>query len=113
MVILGIVGWAIAYVAAIPLLGYSDWIHSAESIIMAFFGMIFAAYIFFQLDGKYAKNGLLMGLIWMVIGWVLDHVALLPFMESTFEYYFATIGLTYISIPVMTTIFGWALDKKK
>ncbi|MFH1364622.1 MAG: hypothetical protein ABIH52_03105 [Candidatus Aenigmatarchaeota archaeon] len=111
-IVLGIVLWAIAYVAAIPLLAYQAWIHSFESIVMALFGMLFALWYFFQQKGNYMKEGLMIGIVWMVIGWILDYVALLPFMGVTFEAYFASIGLTYVSIPIGLTIFGWALDKK-
>ena len=112
MVVLGIVLWAMAYVAAIPLLAYQEWIHTYESIIMALFGMLFASWYFFRVKGNYMKEGLMIGIVWMVIGWILDYVALLPFTGQTFAAYFAAIGLGYISIPVAITIFGWALDKK-
>ena len=127
-VILGVAGWLIGYVAGIPLLAAPEYMHTAEGVIGMFFGMLFAAWYFFRLkltahpktsgpDGKvlgsYMREGLKLGIIWLVLMNVLDYLFLLPLMGGDLSAWFASIGLGYLGIPIMTTIFGWALDKKK
>lgn len=111
-VILGFVAWLIGYMAGIPLLAAPEYMHTAETVIGALVGMLFAAWYFFRLGGPYMMEGLRLGLIWLVLMWVLDYLLLLPLMGGDLSAWFASIGLGYLAIPVMTTIFGWALDKK-
>ena len=58
-------------------------------------------------------EGLKLGIIWLVLMYVLDYLFLLPLLGGDLAAWFASIGLGYLGIPVMTTIFGWALDRKK
>lgn len=127
-VILGAAAWLIGYMVGIPLLAAQEYMHTAESVIGALVGMLFAAWYFFRLklpahpktsgpDGEgvcsYATEGLKLGLIWLALMWVLDYLFLLPLMGGDLAAWFASIGLGYMGIPITITIFGWALDKKK
>jgi hypothetical protein len=111
-VILGIIAWFIGFMAGIPLTAASQYMHTAQTVLGVFLGMIFAAWYFLRLSGPYLRQGLVLGVIWLVLMIVLDLAFLLPFIQGGVAGWFASIGLGYFSIPVMTTIFGWALDKK-
>lgn len=58
-----------------------------------------------QLQNGFVREGLLIGLVWFVVCVMIDAPLMLfsgP-MKMTFEAYMADIGLTYVSIPVVTT----------
>jgi hypothetical protein len=63
-------------------------------------------------DKNYVKEGLLLGLLWMVINLVLDMVTLVP-MGKTIGDYLPQIGLGYLMIPAMTVLAGKILENKK
>ncbi len=109
-VILGVAGWLIGYAAGIPLLVVPEYMHTSEAVLAALFGMLFAAWYFFRVGGNYTKEGLQLGMIWLVIMVVLDWLFLVPFVGGEGAW-FASIGLGYLGIPVKTTIFGWALER--
>jgi hypothetical protein len=110
-VVLGFAGWAIGYLAGIPLLAVPEYIHTAEGLLAAFLGMLFGFVYFSQTGGPYLKEGIRLGVIWLVLMWLLDYLFLLPLMGGDFGAYFASIGLGYIEAPILMTVFGYALDR--
>jgi hypothetical protein len=111
--LLGVAGWVIGYAAGIPLLAAPGYMHTAETVVGIFFGMIFAVW-YFQRSGSpgtYMREGLVLGAIWLVIMVVLDIAFLAPFIQGGLGEWFSSIGLGYLGIPVMTTLFGWGLDR--
>ncbi len=127
-VVLGFAGWLIGYLAGIPLLAVPEYMHTAEQVLMIFFGMLFAAWYFFratpagpskgvgagrEVPGPYMKEGLRLGMIWLVLMVVLDYILLVPLMGGDLTAWFASIGLGYLAIPIQMTIFGWTLDRIK
>ena len=77
-----------------------------------FSGMLFAACYFFRVEGNLMMEGLVLGIIWLALMAVLDVLFLVPFLSGGMYEWFAGIGLGYLGIPVMTTVFGWALDRE-
>ena len=57
-------------------------------------------------------NGIIVGLSWFAINLILDIFILIPLMKSNFTDYFMSIGLSYISIPVMSITMGYLLHLK-
>ena len=110
-VVLGFLGWLIGYIAGIPLLAAQDYMHTAQSVLGMFLGMLFASWYFFRIGPPYMMEGLKLGIIWLMMMVVLDYLFLLPFIAGGISEWFASIGLGYLGIPIMTTIFGWALDR--
>ena len=57
-----------------------------------------------RLDGDFVREGLVLGLIWFAMCVLIDAPLMLfggP-MKMSFETYMADIGLTYLSIPIVT-----------
>ena len=75
--------------------------------------VIFANLYFRKLGKKFLKEGVLLGILWLVISLVID---LLLFMKGPMAMplvdYMADIGLTYLIIPTVTIGFGFMMRKK-
>lgn len=67
---------------------------------------------FMQADGNYIRVGILVGWSWFLINIVLDAIILIPIMKTSFAEYFASIGLSYLSIPVISTAMGFLLERR-
>jgi len=74
----------------------------------------FFAYQYFKkLDNNFVKEGVMLGLIWLMISFVIDLVMFMQGpMKMTFTDYIMDIGLTYLIIPAITIGFGY-LSKSK
>ena len=84
--------------------------------IMIIVGAIVAAellIIYFKTIKKdFVKEGLRVGLVWLVINWILDIAILLPMSGMGFEEYFSAIGLRYLVIPIFSTAIGYVAENK-
>ena len=76
--------------------------------------VVFFAYLYFKkLDNDYKKEGILLGLTWLAISFVIDLTMFMQGpMKMTFTAYIMDIGLTYLIIPAITIGFGY-LSKSK
>ncbi|MBK8372956.1 MAG: hypothetical protein IPL20_16740 [Saprospiraceae bacterium] len=68
---------------------------------------------FMYVDKDFVRNGVIVGVVWFLINIVFDAIVLIPMMKTTFQEYFMTIGLSYFSIPVVSTAMGYLLENKK
>jgi uncharacterized membrane protein YpjA len=97
----------IPYVTAIPLMPLmkSDLIFFKTIMIVegALLGGLLAALYFRDVEKDALREGVTVAMIWMVLNWALDFVALLPFSGHTISRYFLEIGFRYVAIvsPVM------------
>ena len=80
-------------------------------------GVISGCYLLFRyfksVDSDFIRNGVIVGFSWFAINIILDALILIPMMKSTLSEYFMSIGLSYISIPVISITIGYLLDKKE
>lgn len=65
-----------------------------------------------MIDKDFIKSGVVVGLTWFVINVLFDSLILIPMMHTSFQAYFMTIGLSYLSIPILSTSIGYLLEKK-
>lgn len=117
----GVVLWAIPYVTAIPLLPLMQRDLAFFKTIMivegALVGAVFTA-IYFQgllragAPRNYLSEGVALALVWIVVNWLLDYVALLPFTKQRLDRYFIEIGLRYIAIAAPTVCAGYLLAQR-
>ncbi|MFQ5974978.1 MAG: hypothetical protein ACE5J5_01500 [Candidatus Hydrothermarchaeales archaeon] len=75
-------------------------------------GAVLIVIIFKEIESEYLKNGITIGIAWLLINWILDFVILLPMAEMNISTYFMEIGLRYLTIPVTSTAIGYLLEKK-
>jgi hypothetical protein len=67
---------------------------------------------FLLVDNDFIKNGVIIGLSWFAINIILDTVALIPIMKTSFAEYFMSIGLCYFSIPIISITMSYLLNEK-
>jgi uncharacterized membrane protein YpjA len=112
----GFIVWAVPYVSAIPLLGLmqSDQIFFKTLMILigGLVGAISAALYFLKVEKDYLTEGITLGVVWIVVNWLLDFVALLPLSKMPYLQYFKEIGLRYLVILAITVPPGYILSKK-
>ena len=112
----GFIVWVVPYVSAIPLLGVMEsdpiFFKTLMIVIGGLVGAICAALYFLKVEKDFLKEGIVLGLVWMIVNWLLDFGALLPLSKMPYGQYFAEIGLRYLVMPAMTVPIGYVLSKK-
>lgn len=113
---LGIVLWAVLFAASIPLLGLNTSDPLAFKAIMACLGSLIggiaAAVYFLSVHEHYLREAIITAITWMVVNWLLDYVALLPFTHETVPQYFMHIGVEYIGMFGSLVAIGYLLQRK-
>lgn len=110
----GLLTWLIPFLLAIPFYSPEGILLIDQSLfksIMVVTGSIVGAILiirlFHDIESRYVHYGILSGLIWLVINWVLDVIILIPMSGLDLQSYFNQIGLRYLMIPVMTIMAGF------
>lgn len=108
--------WAVLYAAAIPLLSLNTADPIAFKATMAFLGSsigaITAALYFLSVERDFLRESIQTAVVWMVVNWLLDYVALLPFTGETLSQYFMHIGIEYLGMFGVLVAIGYVLEKK-
>ncbi|MBI5264774.1 MAG: hypothetical protein HY852_23510 [Bradyrhizobium sp.] len=108
--------WAILFVAAIPLLPLQATNLAAFKAVMAMLGSLvggaFAGYYFLSIERDYLREAIVTAVTWIVVNWLLDVVALLPFTHQTLPQYFMEIGIEYLGMFGPVIAIGYLLEKK-
>ena len=59
---------------------------------------------------RFLQRGLVAGLLWLAVNWLLDFAALLPLSGMPAGEYFTQIGLRYLGMPITGVSMGYAMD---
>lgn len=112
----GVILWVIPYVTAIPLLPlmrsdllFFKAIMVVEGLIV---GAILAILYFLRVQKDFLMEGIVLGMTWMIVNWILDYVALLPFTKMSLGRYFMEIGIEYIGMASLTVAIGYVLHSR-
>ncbi len=112
----GVVLWVIPYVTAIPLLPLmrSDLLFFKAIMVVEglIIGAILAVLYFLRVQKDFLREGIVLGMTWMILNWILDYVALLPFTKMSLARYFMEIGIEYIGMISLTVAIGYVLHSK-
>ena len=117
---LGILSWLIPFIISFLfykpggelVVPYATF-KSIITVVGALSGCYLLIRYFKYVDSNFIRNGMIVGLSWFVINLVLDVTVLIPMMKTTFTNYFMTIGISYFSIPTISTMMGLLLDRNK
>lgn len=118
-ILLGFLSWVIPFVVSfffvrpggeyiIPYASFKCII----TIVGTFSGCLLLFRYFKSVDREFVKNGIIVGFSWFIINVLFDSIILIPMMKSSFLNYFMTIGLGYISIPIISITMGYLLERK-
>lgn len=112
----GVVLWAIPFVTSIPLLPLmrSDPVLFKTIMIVegSIVGAVLAVVYFRAIERSFLREGIVLGAVWVVVNWLLDFVALLPFAGLSVPRYFLEIGLRYLAVAALTVAIGAALEQR-
>lgn len=75
-------------------------------------GVVLLILYFNKINERYLYHGILIGIVWLALNWVLDLLILVPMAKLSLYDYFAQVGLRYLIIPIISIGTGYMLEKK-
>ncbi len=115
----GILTWFIPFVLSFPFFSPERGLlideHFFKTIMVvtgAVTGVLMLVWYFKKTTRAYMAEGILVGLVWLAINWVLDFAVLLPMTGMNAGTYFTQIGLRYLALPVFSIGLGYVLNEK-
>lgn len=114
----GVVLWFITFATAFAVFPLREsnrpLFESIMPVVLALGTVLLAHRYFRKVSEQFAREGLLLGLLWLGVNVAIDLPLMLPPspMQMTLSEYLADIGVTYLLIPVITTGMGWSRAEK-
>ena len=116
--VFGILSWLVPFLASfvffspdaglvIPLILFK----SIMIVVGTFVGVALLVILFRSIPAN-GTTGLLVGLYWLILNWLLDIVVLVPMTGSDLPTWFGDIGLRYVSIPIIAIGMGLIAARK-
>ena len=120
IVLFGFLVWLIPFIASFLFVDQSGnflisvtFFKSIIIVVGGLVGVTLAVTYFKEIGTDHVKEGVTIGVVWLVINLGLDLVLVsMGFFPMTVTQYFADIGLRYLSIPIYTIGTGYALKQK-
>ena len=111
-VLFGVLIWLLAFAVAFAMFPIREssrpLFESIMPVVLATGTVFFATRYFRGVDASFVREGVFLGLVWMMVNVGIDLPLMLsptP-MQMTLGEYIGDIGLTYVLIPVVTTGIG-------
>ena len=115
----GFLIWLIPFIMSFFIFGlhedYRPLFESIMAVTVTLSVVIFSILYFKTVDKDYIKEGVIIGMIWLIINLILDLIIMVLLespMQMSIGDYMMDIGLTYVIIPVITIGFGMILEKR-
>jgi hypothetical protein len=113
----GVLSWAIPFLAAFPFFSPTGGLivpqplfKSIMVVVGTIVGVVLLVWMFRRLQASLA-SGIVMGLYWLVLNWLLDIAVLLPMSGASRGDWFVDIGIRYLSLPIIAAGMGWVGGK--
>ncbi len=113
----GILTWLAPFLVSIPFYtpsGLPAIDQTFFKTIMIVVGSAVGAFLlvlyFDRTHNLFLREGIIVGVVWLVINWVLDFLILLPLNQMDPVTYFEQIGLRYLVILFMAISMGYVLE---
>ncbi|MBN1166402.1 MAG: hypothetical protein JXA44_04640 [Methanospirillaceae archaeon] len=114
IILYGCIVWLVPFLVAIPFYSPDGTLLFGEPVfksVMIVVGALIGAFLivrYYQnISENYIREGIYLGVVWLLINWILDLVILLPLSGMDIIQYFCQIGLRYLMIPVMSVMAGY------
>jgi len=75
-------------------------------------GIFLIVKYFKAVESDFLKEGILLGISWLLINWVLDFIVLIPMTDISYLTYFTEIGLRYLTFPIISIGIAYLLKHK-
>lgn len=82
-------------------------------VVSSLTGCFLLVNFFQKVQKNFLKEGIVVGLVWLAINYILDLIILLPMSKLTVKDWFFQIGLRYLIIPIVSITLGSVLEKHK
>ena len=109
----GVLVWLIPFVAGFFMVDQSGNFtvdpFIAKSVFMvigSFVGAVCLYRLFGSINQDYLRWGVIIGIVWMVINWLLDILILLPLSGDSVGQWFGAIGVRYFSMLFVAVLAG-------
>jgi uncharacterized membrane protein YsdA (DUF1294 family) len=121
IIIFGLLLWLIPFLAGFPFVDAEGnfiisetFFKSIMIVIGSIVGVVLAVNYFKHVTKKYIQEGILLGIIWLIINIAIDVIMIMiEFFPMTLYNYFTDIGLRYLTMPIYTIGLGYALKQRK
>jgi len=118
IVVLGFVTWLVPYIVSFGFYDRSGNLNvsyglfkSVMVVLSSITGMYVLSYHMRLISERFRKEGVIAGVAWLLINYVLDIIVFVPMAGMTIKDYFMTIGLGYLQIPVISTAVGIIIQR--
>ena len=115
----GFLIWLIPFIMSFFIFGlhedYRPLFESIMAVTVTLSVVIFSILYFKTVDKDYIKEGVIIGMIWLIINLIIDLIIMVLLespMQMSIGDYMMDIGLTYVIIPVIAIGFGMILEKR-
>lgn len=119
LLVLGFLTWVIPFIASFSFYDHTGnlnvsygFFKSVMVVLSSVIGIYALSYHMRLVSNNFKKEGIIAGIVWLIINYVLDLSVLLPMAGMTVKEYFLTIGLGYLQIPVVCTGVGIIIQQK-
>lgn len=114
---LGFVVWLVPFVTGFLFFGPDGEMVISETffktimiVVSSLTGMILALWYFKKIEEDFVREGLLLGITWLIVHWLIDLLFVaVGFFDMSVVQYFTDIGLRYFNAPIFTVGIGNAL----
>jgi hypothetical protein len=114
----GLISWVAPFVSAFFFVNQDGTYRIDEMlfkslmvVISSLVGIVLSYFYFKVINRNFVREGVSIGLVWIVINWVLDAVLVMSgFFQMSMGEYVNSIGVRYLSIPVYTIGIGFMLQ---
>jgi hypothetical protein len=118
IILFGVLIWLVPFIVSFfiyPLkTAENPLFESIMPIVITLIVILFTYFYLKTIETGFIKEGVIIGVIWLVISIVIDLTLFLPPspMQMSFNNYMMDIGVTYIMIPVITIGMGYMAENK-
>lgn len=77
-----------------------------------FIGVSLIVKYFKTVENNLLKEGIFLGLSWLLINWILDFFVVIPMANISYPTYFTEIGLRYLNFPIISIGIAYLLKYK-
>ncbi len=116
--VFGLLTWLIPFVVSFPFFDPTTGLlvplllfKSIMVVTGTFTGTALLVWVFRSVPAN-LFSGLVIGLYWLVINWVLDIIVLVPMSNSDIPTWFTEVGMGYSSILIIAVGMGLVADRK-
>jgi len=121
LALFGFLAWLLPFIASFfffdPQAGRMTIDNAFFKSIMVVVGVAIGTILFVKyfdtVKKDYVKEGLVAGFVWAAMSWILDFIVLVPMMKVDTPTYFMSIGMLYLSMPIIAVGMGMAIENAK